>query len=81
MAVCVTRLGLLYGIYRSVVAAILCAVYAFDFLSLRDYYTNADWYSLVVVVYAVLTILQLLGFVIYRKPVKQIYFSKLPIWQ
>lgn len=77
MAVCVTRLGLLYGIYRSVVAAILCAVYAFDFLSLRDYYTNADWYSLVVVVYAVLTILQLLGFVIYRKPVKQIYWMGL----
>lgn len=72
-----TRLGLLYGIYRCVVAAILCAVYAFDILSLREYDINVNWYSLVVLVYITLTILQLLSLVVYQKPVRQIFWMGL----
>lgn len=68
----ISRLGLLYAIYRGVVAAILCAVYAFDFLSLHDHYVSAYWYSWVLVAYTGLAILQLLCFVVYRNRINQI---------
>lgn len=70
--VSILRLGLLYAIYRGVVAAILCAVYAFDFLSLHDQYISVYWYSWILLAYTVLTILQLLCFVVYRNRINQI---------
>ena len=68
----VGRLALLYAVYRGIVAFVLCAVYAFDIVSFHDYYNSLYWYSMTLVIYSAITMLQLFCMILLKKHTNQI---------